>query len=143
MLGGDGRFFNDTAIQTIVKMAAANGARKLIIGRNGLLSTPAASHLIRLNKTDGGIILSASHNPGGIDEDFGIKFNVPNGGPAPEGITGAIYHQTTVLQEYRIADVADILTKTEGVIAVREKEGRVLGIIDRETFIQVLAGATL
>ncbi len=118
VVGGDGRFFNDTAIQTIVKMAAANGARKLIIGRNGLLSTPAASHLIRLNKTDGGIILSASHNPGGIDEDFGIKFNVPNGGPAPEGITGAIYHQTTVLQEYRIADVADIGLSRDGIQAV-------------------------
>ncbi|MGA9254945.1 MAG: alpha-D-glucose phosphate-specific phosphoglucomutase, partial [Roseobacter sp.] len=73
VVGGDGRYFNATAIQTILKMAAANGAAEIIVGQNGLLSTPAASHLIRLNQADGGFILSASHNPGGIDEDFGLK----------------------------------------------------------------------
>ena len=90
VVGGDGRYFNKPAIQTILKMAVANGVAKIIVGRNGLLSTPAASHLIRLNKTDGGLILSASHNPGGVDEDFGLKFNTPNGGPAPESVTEAM-----------------------------------------------------
>ena len=104
VVGGDGRYFNADAIQTIIKMAAANGASRLIIGQNGLLSTPAASHLIRLNKTDGGLILSASHNPGGVDEDFGLKFNVPNGGPAPENITNAIYQQTQELTAYLISE---------------------------------------
>ena len=97
VVGGDGRFFNREAIQTILKMAAANGAARVIVGQNGLLSTPAASYLIRLNKTDGGLILSASHNPGGIDEDFGIKFNIANGGPAPESITEAMYEKTRAI----------------------------------------------
>lgn len=108
VVGGDGRFFNAPAIQTIVKMAAANGAAKVIIGQSGLLSTPAASHLIRLNKTDGGLILSASHNPGGIDEDFGVKFNTPNGGPAPENVTDAIFAQTTSLTSYATLETTDI-----------------------------------
>lgn len=102
VVGGDGRFHNDVAVRTILRMMAANGAARAIIGRGGLLSTPAASHLIRLNKTDGGIILSASHNPGGIDEDFGIKFNTPNGGPAPEGVTDAIFARTRAIDSYRI-----------------------------------------
>ncbi len=108
VVGGDGRYFNAGAIQTILKMAAANGAAKVIVGQNGLLSTPAASHLIRLNKTDGGLILSASHNPGGIDEDFGVKFNVPNGGPAPENITAAMYEQTQTLESYTILRADDV-----------------------------------
>ena len=108
VVGGDGRFFNREAIQTILKMAAANGAKRVIVGQNGLLSTPAASHLIRLNETDGGLILSASHNPGGIDEDFGVKFNTPNGGPAPEGVTNAIFEQTTKIDEYAILDAPEI-----------------------------------
>ena len=87
VLGGDGRYFNREAIQTIIKMAAGNGFDHLIIGQGGLLSTPAASHLIRKNQAYGGLILSASHNPGGPDEDFGIKYNVSNGGPAPEKYT--------------------------------------------------------
>ena len=114
VVGGDGRFFNAEAIQTILKMAAANGAAHVIVGRDGLLSTPAASHLIRLNGTDGGIILSASHNPGGLDEDFGVKFNTPNGGPAPEGITDAIFARTQTLDAYRIADGADVDLGAEG-----------------------------
>lgn len=104
VLGGDGRFHNDVAVRTILRMAAANGAAKMIVGQGGLLSTPAASHLIRLHETDGGIILSASHNPGGIDDDFGIKFNTPNGGPAPEGVTDAIYARTKTIDSYRILD---------------------------------------
>lgn len=102
VVGGDGRFHNDTATQTILAMAAANGAARAIVGQNALLSTPAASHLIRLMGTDGGVILSASHNPGGQDEDFGIKFNMPNGGPAPEGVTNAIFERTTTISEYHI-----------------------------------------
>ena len=116
VVGGDGRFFNRQAIQTILKIAAGNGAAKIIVGRDGLLSTPAASHLIRLNKTDGGLILSASHNPGGIDEDFGLKFNIPNGGPAPEKVTASIYQETLSISEYRIANTGDIdLTKIGAV----------------------------
>ncbi len=112
VVGGDGRFFNDEATRTIIRMAAANGAKRLIVGQNGLLSTPAVSHLIRKNRTDGGIILSASHNPGGENGDFGVKFNAPNGGPAPEKITDAIHARTLDIREYRIsdADAGDITT---------------------------------
>jgi phosphoglucomutase len=108
VVGGDGRFFNDRAAQVILKMAAANGARRVIVGQGAILSTPAASHLIRLNRTDGGIILSASHNPGGPEEDFGIKFNTPNGGPAPEAVTEEIFARTQAISEYRIADAPDV-----------------------------------
>ncbi|SPH25029.1 Phosphoglucomutase [Defluviimonas aquaemixtae] len=108
VLGGDGRYFNDRAAQVVLRMAAAGGARKVIVGRNALLSTPAASHLIRLNKTDGGIILSASHNPGGPDEDFGVKFNTPNGGPAAETVTTRIYEATQSISEYHIVEAQDI-----------------------------------
>jgi glycogen operon protein len=114
VLGGDGRFFNREASQTILKMAAANGASRVIVGQDAILSTPAASHLIRINKTDGGIIMSASHNPGGIDEDFGVKFNTPNGGPAPEQITEAIFARTKELTEYRILDAEDVDLGTVG-----------------------------
>ncbi len=108
VIGGDGRYFNDRAVQVILRMAAANGAARCIVGRGGLLSTPAASHLIRLNQTDGGIILSASHNPGGPDEDFGIKFNMPNGGPAPEAVTAAMFEAANGMCEYRIIEAHDI-----------------------------------
>ena len=108
VLGGDGRYFNDRAAQVIVRMAAANGAARVIVGQGAILSTPAASHLIRLNKTDGGIILSASHNPGGPREDFGLKFNMPNGGPAPEAVTEAMYRRTTEITEYRIWEGQDV-----------------------------------
>jgi hypothetical protein len=100
VLGGDGRYFNAPAAQVILRMAAANGAARVIVGQGAILSTPAASHLIRLNKTDGGIIMSASHNPGGPTEDFGVKFNMANGGPAPEGVTEAMYRRTT--EDHRI-----------------------------------------
>jgi phosphoglucomutase len=108
VLGGDGRYFNDRAAQVILRMAAANGAAQVIVGQGAILSTPAASHLIRLNKTDGGIIMSASHNPGGPHEDFGVKFNMPNGGPAPEGVTEAMYVRTTEITEYRIFETQDV-----------------------------------
>lgn len=107
-LGGDGRYFNKQAIQTILKMAAANGAKRVIVGQNGLLSTPASSHLIRLNQTDGGFILSASHNPGGLEEDFGLKFNAANGGPAPEAMTEAMYAISQTIQGYAISDAPDV-----------------------------------
>ena len=108
VLGGDGRYFNDRAAQVILRMAAANGAARVIVGQGAVLSTPAASHLIRLNKTDGGLILSASHNPGGPEADFGVKFNTPNGGPAPESVTEAIFQQTTRITSYRIAETQDV-----------------------------------
>jgi phosphoglucomutase len=108
VLGGDGRYFNDRAAQVILRMAAANGAARVIVGQGAILSTPAASHLIRLNGTDGGIIMSASHNPGGPHEDFGVKFNMPNGGPAPEGVTEAIFARTQGIDAYRMLDAQDV-----------------------------------
>ncbi len=108
VLGGDGRYFNDRAVQVIIRMAAANGLKRIVVGQNGLLSTPAASNLIRKLKTDGGIILSASHNPGGRDEDFGMKFNVPNGGPAPEAVTEKIYEHTRSIDAYAILESQEI-----------------------------------
>ena len=117
-LGGDGRFYNRTAIQTIIQMAAANGFAKVIVGQGGILSTPAASHIIRQYQTFGGIILSASHNPAGPDEDFGIKYNTANGGPAPEKITEAIFENSKVLQAYKIADVPEIDLDGLGVTTI-------------------------
>lgn len=108
VLGGDGRFFNDRAIQVILRMAAANGAARVIVGQGGILSTPAASNLIRQRGADGGIILSASHNPGGEDEDFGMKFNGANGGPVPEGLTDEIYRRTGTITEYNTFESADL-----------------------------------
>lgn len=102
LLGGDGRFFNREAIQIILRMAAANRVGQVTVGKAGILSTPAASHLIRLRGAAGGIILSASHNPGGPEGDFGIKFNIANGGPAPESVTEAIFDRSCVLREYHI-----------------------------------------
>lgn len=113
-VGGDGRFYNKTAIQTIIKMAAANGFAKVLVGQDGILSTPAASHVIRYYQTFGGIILSASHNPAGPTEDFGIKYNTANGGPAPEKITEAIFAKSKTITQYKIADIADIDLNTIG-----------------------------
>lgn len=107
-LGGDGRFYNREAVQIIIKMAAANGFNKVIVGQGGILSTPAASHIIRKYKTFGGIILSASHNPAGPDEDFGIKYNTANGGPAPEKITEAIFEHSKVIAQYKRADLPEV-----------------------------------
>jgi phosphoglucomutase len=108
VIGGDGRYYNKEVIQKAIKMAAANGFGKVIVGKGGILSTPAASHVIRKYKAFGGIILSASHNPGGPTEDFGIKYNISNGGPAPEKITDAIYAHTKTIESYRIADFPDV-----------------------------------
>jgi len=105
VLGGDGRYYNREAIQIILKMAAANGYSRVLVGKDGILSTPAASCVIRKYKTFGGIILSASHNPGGPDGDFGIKYNTANGGPAPEKITDAIYAQSKKIIQYHIFEV--------------------------------------
>ena len=108
VLGGDGRYYNREAVQIILRMAAANGVSRILVGQGGLLSTPAASCVIRKSKAQGGIILSASHNPGGPDEDFGIKFNVPNGGPAPEKVTEAIFERTQVIDAYRTTRTPDV-----------------------------------
>ncbi len=127
VVGGDGRYFNAQAIQTILKMAAANGAAEVIVGQGGLLSTPAASHLIRLNGTDGGLILSASHNPGGIDEDFGVKYNIGNGGPAPEGVTAKMLARTLEITEYKVSDAADV---DLGLIGEQTLDGMVVRVVD-------------
>ncbi len=116
VVGGDGRYFNAQAIQTIIKMAAGNGAAKVIVGQGGILSTPAASHLIRMNGADGGFILSASHNPGGINEDFGIKYNAQNGGPAPENLTELIFEATKTISRYFTIDSDNINLAETGVV---------------------------
>ncbi len=108
VLGGDGRFFNREAIQTILRMAAAHGVAKVLVGRGGILSTPAVSCVIRKHGAYGGIVLSASHNPGGPDGDFGIKYNIENGGPAPEKITEAIFAHTQSLRHYLISDAGPV-----------------------------------
>ncbi|MEN8178270.1 MAG: alpha-D-glucose phosphate-specific phosphoglucomutase [Pseudomonadota bacterium] len=125
-LGGDGRFYNRQAIQIIIRMAAANGISKVLVGQGGLLSTPAASCVIRKYQTNGGIILSASHNPGGPDEDFGIKFNTPNGGPAPEGVTEAMFARTVEISEYKILQADDIDLDTLGSLTMGETQIEVI-----------------
>jgi phosphoglucomutase len=114
VLGGDGRFYNREAVQIILRMAAANGVAKVLVGQGGILSTPAASCVIRKYKAQGGIILSASHNPGGPEEDFGIKFNIDAGGPAPESVTNAIYARTGSIDRYLISDAAPVDLDTVG-----------------------------
>lgn len=114
VVGGDGRFYNRPAIQVILKMAAANGFGKVIVGQGGILSTPAASCLIRKYGAFGGIILSASHNPGGPDGDFGIKYNIGNGGPAPEKVTSAIFERTQAIDAYKLLEANDVNLDTLG-----------------------------
>ena len=114
VLGGDGRYFSKPAAQVILRMLAAEGAERVIVGRNALLSTPAASNLIRQRGTDGGFILSASHNPGGESEDFGVKFNMPNGGPAPEEVTDRIFAATKDISDYRILVAPDVDLSSPG-----------------------------
>jgi len=108
VVGGDGRYYNREALQVILKMAAANGFGRVLVGRSGILSTPAVSCIIRKYQAFGGIVLSASHNPGGPDEDFGIKYNAGNGGPAPEKITEAIYQRSQLIDRYRILEAPDL-----------------------------------
>jgi phosphoglucomutase len=114
VIGGDGRFYNREVVQIALKMAAANDFGRVLVGQGGLLSTPAASNVIRRYGAFGGIILSASHNPGGPTEDFGIKYNIGNGGPAPERITEAIYARTKEIEDYKILDVPDVDIDTTG-----------------------------
>lgn len=114
VLGGDGRYYNRQAVQIILRMAAANGFGKVMVGRGGLLSTPAASCVIRKYRAFGGIVLSASHNPAGVQGDFGIKYNIGNGGPAPEQITEAIYTESRKIERYRIIESGDIDVDTLG-----------------------------
>ena len=118
VLGGDGRYYNRTAAQIIIRMAAANGVKKVLVGQGALLSTPAASCVIRKFHADGGFILSASHNPGGPHEDFGIKFNTDNGGPAPEGFTNAVFEKTKTLNRYFIIETPDIDLDRLGTVTV-------------------------
>jgi phosphoglucomutase len=127
VLGGDGRYLNRQAAQTIIKMAAANGVGRLMVGQGGLLSTPAASCIIRKYKAHGGFVLSASHNPGGPDEDFGIKYNATNGGPAPESFTNAVHARSREIGSYKIAAVPDVDLDTLGEIRVG---GMAVQIID-------------
>ena len=115
VIGGDGRFYNDIAIQKLIKMAAANGVKKLIIGQNGYLSTPASSNIILKNKTDGGFVLSASHNPGGENGDFGIKFATATGGQCSGQMSDSIYQQTLNIREFKIVDAADVDLSRLGV----------------------------
>jgi len=126
VVGGDGRYFNRDAIQTILRMAAAHKVAKVLVGRGGILSTPAVSCVIRKRGAFGGIVLSASHNPGGPDGDFGIKYNIGNGGPAPEKITEAIFAHTQALKEYRISDAGPVDLDQLGASRLEEMEVEVI-----------------
>lgn len=124
VIGGDGRYFSPEAVQIILKIGAANGVSKFIIGKDGILSTPAASNIIRKYKATGGILLTASHNPGGPNNDFGIKYNVSNGGPAPENVTNKIFEKTKIISSYKIleapsVDLGKITETTYGLSAVQ------------------------
>ncbi|QKC97754.1 alpha-D-glucose phosphate-specific phosphoglucomutase [Mesorhizobium sp. NZP2298] len=127
VIGGDGRFYNREVIQKAIAMAAANGFGKVMVGQGGILSTPAASHVIRKYKTFGGIILSASHNPGGPHEDFGIKYNAGNGGPAPEKLTDAIFAKTKAISSFKTSDIDPIDIDTIGTV---KAAGMTVEIID-------------
>ena len=126
LIGGDGRYYNDVVIPLIVRMAAANGFTELIIGKDGLFSTPACSAYIRTHKCVGGIILTASHNPGGPDGDFGIKYNVANGGPAPDNVTNAIFQKTKTRSFYNILDPVDISISRIGRTVLETDQGQVV-----------------
>ena len=122
VVGGDGRYYNRAAAQTILRMAAANGFGRVLVGRGGLLSTPAISAVIRRRGALGGLVLSASHNPGGIDADFGIKYNIRNGGPAPEAVTESIYRHTLAIKEYRTVDHVDVDLYSVGRLSIGDTE---------------------
>ncbi|PNT15892.2 hypothetical protein POPTR_010G109500v4 [Populus trichocarpa] len=130
VVSGDGRYFSKDAIQIIMKMAAGNGVRRVWVGQNGLLSTPAVSAVIRErvgvdgSRATGAFILTASHNPGGPNEDFGIKYNMENGGPAPEGITDEIYENTKAIKEYLTADLPDVDITAIGVTSFGGPDGQ-------------------
>jgi phosphoglucomutase len=130
IIGGDGRFYNRDAIYTAISMAAANGIAKVVVGQGGLLSTPAASHLIRLHKAGGGFLFTASHNPAGPDGDFGIKFNIAGGGQAPEGLTARIYEHSKTIQRYRVAEGANFDLDRRGLQKLEEMEIEVVDCVD-------------
>lgn len=132
-LGGDGRYYNREAIQTILKMAAANGFGRVLVGQGGILSTPAASCIIRKYKTFGGIILSASHNPGGVDGDFGIKYNTENGGPAPEKITEAIFEKSKTILKYNIIAAPDVALDVIGETELASMKVQVIDAVEDYT----------
>ena len=139
VLGGDGRYYNRAAIQTVLRMAAAHGYARVLLGQGGILSTPAVSCVIRKHGASGGIILSASHNPGGPDGDFGIKYNIANGGPAPEKITEAMYARTQAITEYRISDAADIDLDTLGTVRIEQMAVEVIDpVLDYAELMQQL-----
>lgn len=127
ILGGDGRYYNDVAIQKILKMAAANGMKKMIVAQNGLISTPASSRVLLKNKADGGFVLSASHNPGGKDGDFGIKYAVASGGQCPTSVSDKIYQNSKEINEYYISDADDVDLSKKGLLNL---EGMDIEIID-------------
>jgi len=130
ILGGDGRYYNREAVQIILRMAAANGVGKVILGQGGIFSTPAVSHLIRKHKALGGIILSASHNPGGMNGDFGIKYNISNGGPAPEDFTDAVFEESKKISEYHIATIKGIPLDIIGEYKIERMHIEIIDCVD-------------
>ncbi|CAO3679613.1 unnamed protein product [Rhizopus stolonifer] len=130
VVGGDGRYYSEQVLQVIVKISAAHGVSKLIVGRDGIVSTPAVSNLIRKYKATGGILLTASHNPGGPENDFGIKYNCSNGGPAPESVTNKIYEITKTLKELKIAQVDAVDFSKLGSVSVGEMTVEVIDGVD-------------
>ncbi|NIY99383.1 alpha-D-glucose phosphate-specific phosphoglucomutase, partial [Salipiger sp. HF18] len=130
VLGGDGRHFNSQAAQVVMRMAAASGAKKIIVGKRALLSTPAASNLIRKRGGDGGIILSASHNPGGPNGDFGVKYNTGNGGPAAEGVTGKIFDATKEIAEFKVTESHDVGLRMLDTVTLGDMEIEIVDPVD-------------
>lgn len=126
ILGGDGRYYNKIAIQKIMKMAAANGMKKMIVGQNGFISTPASSHVLLMNKADGGFVLSASHNPGGINGDFGIKYAIASGGQCPTSVSDKIYEISKNISEYKTLDEPDVDLSLLGVQKLGDMEIEVI-----------------
>lgn len=137
VVGGDGRFYNKEAIKIITQISKANNIKKLIIGKDGILSTPAASNLIRIRKATGGILLTASHNPGGVDNDFGIKYNISNGGPAPESVTEKIFEISKALKVYKTEDIHDLDLSIVGSKKYGNMEVEIVdGIVDYVTMVK-------
>jgi len=136
VVGGDGRYYNLEVMQIIAKMALANRVKKLIIGQGGILSTPAVSCVIRQRKASGGILLTASHNPGGPDADFGIKYNLANGGPAPESVTDKIFEESKVIKSYNIADIPEIDFETIGTKSYGQLEVEIIDSV--KDYVQML-----
>lgn len=139
VVGGDGRYFNRQAIQVILRMAAAHGVGRVLVGQGGILSTPALSCVVRKHGAFGGVVLSASHNPGGPHGDFGIKYNTSNGGPAPERITEAIYSNTLTLDAYNISDAGPVDLDRPGVARIEQMEVQVIDpVVDYAQLMQQL-----